>query len=115
MKRRIFLLLFLLVLISCSSKVETFTGVLLEVDENLLVVSCTDVIKGSYGDAWAYDCPVNLTNTTIILNENEEEIEINELKKHIEYYTKVEVTLVSKTDIVENINEITAKIIKIID
>ncbi|WP_349408520.1 hypothetical protein [Pseudalkalibacillus sp. SCS-8] len=115
MKHILFLSLSLLLLVSCSSPVSSIEGNIEKVEEDHLKIDCSEVVnrdkkEGEAVDSKGYFCLVDITEDTVLMNANGDEVKKNDLRTG----QHVEITLLKEKNIGESIEsrKVTAKEIK---
>ncbi|WP_138416579.1 hypothetical protein [Aquibacillus sediminis] len=112
MRETILIVVLTVLLVGCSNT-KTFTGNVYKIQDQLLTVDCSDEVNHTQDD-WGYDCPVQLTSETSLVDHDQQPITVQDLEK-TKGYVKVEVTLVSPTNLMENSDDIIAKQVKVIN
>ena len=108
------ILMLIVLIVGCSSPIESFEGGIEEVKSDMVQVECSDAVnRDKEGDipTIAYICNVDVTEDTIITDKNEKQINIDELRKG----RTVKVIFNEKVNISESNRDVTAAEINVLN
>jgi hypothetical protein len=111
-----FLVFLILIMTGCSQKVDSFEGAIHDIREDVIEVDCSDTVRRNQsGDTTTigYDCTVQVTEKTLLINQNEERVSIGDFEEN----QTVKVVLEHPTDIGRDkeSREVTAEKIVLLD